>query len=476
MDFAKLCGHICILLAFGFVKNSKSENRKDNMFGLRTMGNTHIPHCKNTAKTPSVTMPDAKEVLLPLSQHIGAPATPLVNVGDTVTVGQKIAEANGYVSSPIYASVSGKVTKIEDYLRSDGRIVPAIRIVSDGLGTMCEDITPPTVNDLESLITAARESGLVGLGGAGFPVSVKLDALKKGGIDKILINAAECEPYITCDTHTMLYDSEWIVKGIGLLLKYADFVGEIIIGIEKNKPECIKKMKETFSGESRIRIATLPDTYPQGGEKVLIYNTTKRIIPEGKLPADVGVIVINVTTLALLAKYVETGEPLVRRRVTVDGSAVADPKNVIAPIGTSLRELIEFAGGLKEDAGKVLYGGPMMGIPASNLDDPTLKTTGGITVLNVKDSILPEPTACIHCGRCVRGCPLNLSPITFAKAIANENKDERIAILEESKVMLCMECGCCSYVCPASRPLVQNNRIGKSEVREHLAHLAKLKK
>lgn len=421
-------------------------------------------------------MPDAKEVLLPLSQHIGAPATQLVKVGDSVTVGQKIAEANGYVSSPIYASVSGKVTKIEDYLRSDGRIVPAIRIVSDGLMTVCDDITPPSVNDLESFIGAARESGLVGLGGAGFPVSVKLDALKKGGIDKILINAAECEPYITCDTHTMLYDSEWIVKGIGLLLKYADSVEEIIIGIEKNKPDCIKKMKATFSGESRIKVTTLPDTYPQGGEKVLIYNTTRRIIPEGKLPADVGVIVINVTTLALLAKYVETGEPLVRRRVTVDGSAVAEPKNVIAPIGTTLRELIEFAGGLKEDAGKVLYGGPMMGTPAATLEEPTLKTTGGVTVLNVKDSILPEPTACIHCGRCVRGCPLNLSPITFAKAIAMENKEERIATLEKNSIMLCMECGCCSYVCPASRPLVQNNRIGKAEYREHLAHLAKLKK
>lgn len=446
------------------------------MFGFRAMGNTHIPHRKGTAKKPSVIMHDVKEVLLPLSQHIGAPATPLVSVGDTVTVGQKIAEANGYVSSPIYASVSGKVAKIEDYLRSDGRIVPAVRIVSDGLMTMFEGITPPEVNDLEGLINAARESGLVGLGGAGFPVSVKLDALKKGGIDKILINGAECEPYITCDTHAMLYDSEWIVKGIGLLLKYAESVGEIIIGIEKNKPECIKKMNELFSKEPRVRVATLPDTYPQGGEKVLIYNTTRRIIPEGKLPADVGVIVMNVTSLAILAKYVETGEPLVRRRVTVDGSAVADPKNVIAPIGVSIRELVEFAGGLKEDAGKVLYGGPMMGIPASSFDEPTLKTTGGITVFNLKDSILPEPTACIHCGRCVRACPLHLSPITFAKAVKNENKEERIAILESSKVMLCMECGCCSYVCPASRPLVQNNRIGKGEIREHLAHMAKMKK
>ena len=446
------------------------------MFGFRAMGKTHIPHCKNTAEKPSVKMTCVSEVLLPLSQHIGAPSTPIVAVGDTVTVGQRIADASGYVSSPIYSSVSGKVTKIEDYLRSDGKIVSAIRIESDGLMTPCANITPPLVEDLEGLIAAARESGLVGLGGAGFPVSVKLDALKKGVIDKILINGAECEPYVTSDTHTMLYDSEWVRKGVELLLKYAETVQEIIIGIEKNKPECIKKMKDEFAIEEKVRVATLPDTYPQGGEKVLIYNTTRRIIPEGKLPADVEVIVMNVTTLAILAKYVETGMPLVERRVTVDGSAIADPKNVIAPIGTSFRELIEFAGGFKEKCGKALYGGPMMGIPAASLEEPTLKTTGGITVMNVADSISSEPTACIHCGRCIRSCPLNLSPIAFAKALECEDKDEKIAILEKNKIMLCMECGCCSYVCPANRRLVQNNRIGKALLREHLDHMSKMKK
>ena len=445
------------------------------MFGLRKMGNTHIPHFKNTANTPTVVMPEAKEVLLPLSQHIGAPANLIVAVGDEVKVGQMIAEANGYVSSPIYASISGKVSKIEDYLRPDGKIVPAVRIVGDGLMAKSDDIAPPEVNDLEGFIAAARNSGIVGLGGAGFPVSVKLDALKKGIIDKIVINGAECEPYITCDTHTMLYDTEWIVKGAELLLKFAPYVGEIIFGIEKNKPECIKKLDELFANEEKVKVVKLPDTYPQGGEKVIVYNTTKRVIQEGKLPADAGVIVMNVTTLALLAKYMYTGEPLIARRVTVDGSAVAEPKNVIAPIGVSFRELIDFAGGLKSDPGKVLYGGPMMGIPAASLDEPTVKTTGGITVFNIEDSILREPTACIHCGRCIRSCPLRLSPVTFAKALETEDKDERIATLQKSKVMLCMECGCCSYSCPASRPLVQNNRIAKAELRDHLAHLAKLK-
>lgn len=440
------------------------------------MGNTHIPHFKNTADTQSVTMKDVKEVLLPLSQHIGAPATLLVNVGDSVCVGQKVAESNGYVSSPIYSSISGKVTKVEDYLRPDGRIVPAIRIVSDGLMTKYEGISVPQVNDLDGLITAARESGIVGLGGAGFPLSVKLDAIKKGGIDKIIINGAECEPYITSDTHTMLYDREWVEKGVELLLKFAPTVKEIIIGIENNKPECLKAMSKAFAGVKKVTVKKLPSTYPQGGEKVIIFNTTKRIVPEGKLPADVGVIVMNVTTLSLLSKYVYTGEPLVSRRVTVDGSAIASPKNVIAPIGVSLGEIIEFAGGFNGGVGKVLYGGPMMGIPAASLSEPTLKTTGGITALNIKDSILPESTACIHCGRCERSCPLHLSPITFSKAIAKENADEKIALLEKNKIMLCMECGCCSYVCPASRHLVQNNRIAKAILREHMSHVANLKK
>ena len=440
------------------------------------MGSTHIPHYKNTAGKPAVVMPSAKEVLLPLSQHIGAPATPLVAVGDEVTVGQKIADANGFVSAPIYASISGKVTRIEDYLRPDGRTVAAIRIVSDGLMTRCERIAPPAINDLDGLVAAARESGLVGLGGAGFPLSVKLEALKKGGIDTIIINGAECEPYITCDTHAMLYESEWIARGIALLEKYARTVQRFIIGIEKNKPTCINKLREIFAEDDRVRVASLPDAYPQGGEKVLIYNTTKRIIKEGKLPADVGVLVINVTSLVILAKYVECGEPLISRCVTLDGSAVAEPKNIIAPIGCSIRELLEFGGGLKETAGKVLYGGPMMGTTAASLDEPIVKTTGAITILNRKDSLFSEPTACIHCGRCIRSCPLDLSPVAYSKALECESNDEKIAILDKNKIMLCMECGCCSFVCPANRPLVQNNRIAKAEYREYQSAMAKLKK
>lgn len=443
------------------------------MFGKKLLGNTHIPHLKSTASIPPTPMTPPSQVLLPLSQHIGAPATPTVAVGDTVKIGQKIAESTGYVSSPIYASISGTVKKMEDYLRPDGRIVSAIRIEGDGNMSVYEDIQPPTVSDLDSLIVAARESGLVGLGGAGFPLSVKLDALKKGIIDTVVLNGAECEPYVTCDTQTMLYDADLIFAGISLLQKYAPEVKNYIIGIEKNKPECIKKMKETFASDEKTRVATLPDKYPQGAEKILIYNTTRRVVGEGKLPADVGVLVINVTTLALLARYILTGMPLVSRTVTVDGSAVVSPKNVIAPLGTPICELLDFCG--TENLGKVLYGGPMMGIPAASQNEPTLKTTGGITALSIDDSKLKSPSACIHCGKCVEACPLYLEPDVLSRAFEYESRDERMAILDKHKVMLCMECGCCSFVCPANRPLVQNNRIGKAQLRDYKMQIEKSK-
>ena len=418
------------------------------------------------------------EVLLPVCQHIGAPATPIVNVGDYVKVGQKIAEANGYVSSPVYASVSGKVTKIENYLRPDGREVPAIRIESDGEMTPDENIKPPVITDLESFVAAIRESGLVGLGGAGFPTSVKLDAVKRGGIDTVVINGAECEPYITSDTRTMLDRTNDLVEAIEMLEKLMPTIGSFIFGVEKNKPECIAKLTEVFAGDEKVSVATLPSLYPQGGEKVIVYNTTKRTIPEGKLPSDVGVMVVNVTSLATFASYARTGMPLVEKCITVDGSAISNPKNVIAPIGTPIRALIDHIGGLSEEPGKVIFGGPMMGVAACSLDEPILKATNAITVLNVKESTEPPVTACIHCGRCVAACPLGLNPTIYSRALDIKSQEERVARLEEAKLGLCMECGCCSYVCPANRPLVQNNRIGKSEIRvykEHLASLAKAK-
>ena len=444
------------------------------MFGLKFLGKTHIPHNKNTAELAPVKMTSPKEVLLPMAQHIGAPATTIVKVGDEVKVGQLIAEPSGYVSSPIYSSVSGKVVKIDTYLRPDGKSVPAIRIESDGEMTVAEGITPPNVHDFNSFVEAVRSSGLVGLGGAGFPTSVKLDAVKNGDIHTIVINGAECEPYITSDTRTMLDRSEDIYDGIAVLEKYVPGIERFVFGIENNKPECIEEMARIFQDNPKVSVMPLPSLYPQGAEKVIIYNTTGLTVPEGKLPADVGVLVINVTSLAVIASYIKTGMPLVEKCVTVDGSAVKEPCNVIAPIGTSIREIIEFAGGLKEDAGKVLFGGPMMGIPACSLDEPISKTTNAITVLNVKDATERESSACIHCGRCVSACPIGLNPTAFSKAL-NYGTEEKMARLEEYSVNLCMECGCCSYVCPANRPLVQNNRLGKTALREYKAHKASLK-
>jgi len=440
------------------------------MFGFKFLGNTPVPHHKNTAEMPAVRMTPPTEVLLPMTQHIGAPASPIVKLGEEVKVGQKIAEADGYVSSPIYASVSGKVAKPEVYLRPDGKLVGAIRIVSDGNMTPIE-VTPPVIEGLDGFIDAVRDSGLVGLGGAGFPTAVKLAAIKKGEIDTVVINAAECEPYITSDTRTMIDSTADVVEGVELLLKHITTVKQVIVGIEENKKEAIEAMRAAFAGKDSVTVAVLPGKYPQGAEKIIIYNTTRRVVPEGKLPADVGVIVMNVTSVAALARYIRTGMPLVERTVTLDGSAVSSPMNITAPIGTPIRQIIDFAGGLKEEPGKVLYGGPMMGVPVRSLDEPITKTTNAIVVMTRKESIKGDSIACIHCGRCVAACPMGLNPTVFSKSLEIESKEDKIARLESAKINLCMECGCCSFVCPSLRPLVQNNRLAKGVVKEHYDHL-----
>ena len=452
-----------------------SVKERKNMFGFKFLGNTRVPHCKNTADMQLVKMTPPSEVLLPLSQHLGAPATPVVKVGDEVKVGQLIAEANGFVSSPIYSSVSGKVTKIEPFTTALGAEVSAIRIESDGLMSASEDVAPPVAEDIDSFLAAIRKSGVVGLGGAGFPTAAKLAAAKNGTIHTVVVNGAECEPHITTDTRTMLDDSKYLYEGIALLEKYLGTVEKYYFAVEKNKPQCIEELARVFQDNPKVTISTLHSLYPQGAERVAIYNAAGIVVPEGKFPTDVGVLIINVSTLAFIAKYFETGMPLVERCVTVDGSAVAEPKNLIVPIGTSISDVIEAAGGLKEKAGKVLYGGPMMGTPAASLGNPVLKTTGALTVLNVKDSIEPDSTACIHCGKCVSSCPMNLYPTSFTKALKIDNTDDRMARLEELSITLCMECGCCSYVCPAKLPLVQNNRLAKNSYRAYKSHKASLK-
>ncbi len=438
------------------------------------LGKTHIPHEKHTAGMPAVRMPSPAEVLIPLSQHIGAPATALVKAGDAVKVGQKIAEAGGFVSSPIYAPISGTVGKDESVLISAGRKVPAIRIVSDGQMAVAETVTPPDIHDFDSFRRAVQESGLVGLGGAGFPTAVKLDAEKKGLLNTVVINGAECEPYITSDTRTMIDRAEDVKAGVELLMKHLS-ADRYVIGIEKNKPEAIAKMQETFADNDKFSVAVLPDTYPQGGEKILIYNTTGRVVPKGKLPADVGVLVINVTSLAFLGQYAKTGMPLVEKCVTVDGPAVADPKNVIVPIGTPIIDVLNFVGVEEGKIAKILYGGPMMGVSVYSAKDPVLKTTNALTVFDRKSVKNAETVACIHCGRCVEHCPMGLTPTLFTTFMEKDNKDERAKLLDAENINLCMECGCCSFVCPSKRPLVQNNRLAKAEVREYNARQATLK-
>lgn len=428
------------------------------------LGKVHLPHRKNTADMKAVRMSAPASVLIPTAQHIGAPAAVTVKPGDKVYVGTLIGEAQGYVSSPIHSSVSGVVKKIETFLQSSGRKCDAVLIESDGEMTLDPSIAPPTVTSFDELSAAVRASGLVGLGGAGFPTAVKLDAQKKGIIKKVIINGAECEPYITSDTRTMLDDVDYIVKGIELIKKYVS-CDEIIFGIEKNKKACIELLKKKFENDALVRVDTLPDTYPQGAEKILIYNTTGLVVPEGALPADVGCIVMNVTSLAFMAKYVETGIPLVEKCLTVDGSAIKNPMNVIAPIGTSVEDIINFIGGYSEEVGKILYGGPMMGIAMYSAADPIFKNTNAIVALNKKDAMPKMQRACIHCGRCVSACPMGLNPTSFARALKVEDSEERRDRLMADKVNLCIECGCCSFVCPSSRPLVENNRLGKADVR-----------
>ena len=421
----------------------------------------HLKHHKHTAGQRPEPMPVPKQITLPMSMHIGAPAVPCVAVGDEIGVGQRIADAGAGLSSPIYSGVSGKVKKIDEITVSTGAKVRTVTIECDGEQKVAEGIAPPSVTDKESFLAAIRESGLVGLGGAGFPTVVKLN-VPAGRVDTVVVNGAECEPYITSDTRTMIDESDLVAEGLSLIMQYLE-IPNAVFGIEKNKPECVAAMKKATASMSGVRVQSLPALYPQGGEKVLVYHTTGRVIGEGKLPLDAGVIVVNCTTLSVIAKYLRTGMPLVSKCVTVDGSAVKEPKNLIVPIGTSVRDVIDACGGFAQAPKKILSGGPMMGVALVDLDAPILKQTNAVLAFGEKEATLPKETACIRCGKCLDTCPLGLSPVELARAF--EQGDD--ASLEELKVNLCMECGCCSYVCPAKRNLVQMNRLAKGRLRTY---------
>ena len=293
----------------------------------------------------------------------------------------------------------------------------------------------------------------------------KLDAVRRNPIKTVLVNGAECEPYITSDNRTMVENSGYIVKGVELLREYLK-AEEFIIGIEENKPDAIEEMRRVFAGDNTVNVMPLKSVYPQGAKQVLLYNATGKVVAEGQRLAELNVIIINITSLAKMAQYIEDGMPLVEKCITVDGSAIKEPKNLIVPIGTPISYLVEQAGGLKSEPGKVIYGGPMMGKTARSMDEPVIKATNAIIVMDQKDAQKAEPSPCIHCGRCVATCPLSLNPTAFAKAMELEDEDKRAAILNKEKVQLCMECGCCSYVCPAHRPLAENNSAARSFIRK----------
>lgn len=425
----------------------------------------HVPHRKKTRHVPVVRMDVPKTVTIPMAMHIGRPANPIVKVGDPVQVGTKIGEADGTVSVPVYASVSGKVVKIIDLLGADGTKSPAVVIESDGAQTPDPAIAPPVVNDRDGFIAAIRESGIVGLGGAGFPTHVKLN-VDPARIDYLVINGAECEPYVTSDTITMVERADDMAAGLDALAQYLG-IQNVVIGIENNKKTAIRTMKKMAASVTScsVRVQSLPSVYPQGGEKVLVYHTVGRTIPVGALPIDVGCIVINCTTLATIGTYLKTGMPLVEKCVTVEGEAVKTPQNVIAPVGTSMADLFAVCGGLTEEPDKLIYGGPMMGITVPDDSAPIMTNSNAILALTKKEAWLPKTTACIRCSACTNHCPFGLAPAALSRAY--DRKD--IEALQALHVDACMECGCCSFVCPANRPLVQKNKLGKALLREEKA-------
>lgn len=419
-----------------------------------------VPLKKNTADKPSVRMTDVKTVMIPTLMHQGTPATPMVKMGDLVKVGTKIAQANGELSSPIYASVSGKVTKVCDYLTASGKYVPAIVITADGEMATEEGLTAPTVNSKDELLAAIRESGVVGLGGAGFPTHVKLN-VDFENVETLIVNGTECEPYITSDNHVMNERAGDIEFALNAFKKHLG-IKHIVIGVGNNKKTSIENMKELASRIEGAEVIALPSTYSHGSEEAIVFHATKKVLPQGKLPAHIGCVVCNVTTIAEIGKYLKTGMPFVERYVTVDGSCVKEPQCVIAPIGVSLEELFAFVGEFECDPERVVYGGPMMGITVPSLSAPVLKTTNSVLALSEKETKFPKETACIRCGRCTNNCPLGIAPAAIEKAYARKDVEELVAL----QVTACMECGSCAYLCPAHRPLVQTNKLAKALVKE----------
>ncbi len=439
----------------------------------KDISSLHLPHNKNTAGCTPVRIAVPDEVILPMNMHSGHDAEPIVKVGDAVKVGTLIAREEGRFSSPVHATVSGTVTEIFDMEIPDGKTTRAIRIAGDGKMEVDPNLKAPEISDCESFLAAVRASGMVGLGGAAFPTWAKLNEATNPDykVDTVLVNAAECEPYITSDHQMMLLHPELIADGIEYMRKYmAEYLGSAVfkICIEKNKPDAIAVLRETFKDKDYVVIHELNAIYPQGAKQVMLYNATGRVAVAGRRFPSFGALIINVSSLAKMAEYLNTGMPLVERIVTVDGPAVEKPMNLIAPIGTRISELLKVTG-LKANPGKIVVGGPMNGTAICSAEDPMVKVSNAVLVFDEKNAVLPEPSACINCGRCMEKCPVRISVAMVDRYMNYHDEDKRAKMLIDTGVRQCVDCGCCSYVCPAHRPLLQINWKAKSFLKSYAA-------
>lgn len=424
------------------------------MAKLTFMGGIHSYDGKDLSKDkPIKNVLPKGDLVYPLSQHIGAPAVAIVKKGDHVLRGQKIAEAGGYVSAPIYATVSGTVKGIEPHRIVVGDNIMSIILENDGA---YDEVSYQAVEEVstltkEEIINRIKDAGIVGMGGAGFPTYVKLSPKEPDKIDYVIANCAECEPYLTSDYRRMIEEPKKLIEGLKISLQLFENA-KGILAIEDNKQDCIELFKKLTKDEPRILVKTLKTKYPQGSERHLIYATTKRAINSTMLPSDVGCVVNNVDTIVSIYSAVKEGKPLMERIVTITGDAIRDPQNFRVHIGTNYAELVEEAGGFIKHPQKIISGGPMMGFGIFDLNVPTTKTASALLCLTKDDVSRMEPSACINCGRCVEACPGRIVPSKLADYAQNGNEEEFV----NHNGMECCECGCCSFVCPAKRNLTQS--------------------